>query len=468
MNLNEFFFFKVFQCNKDGNNKFNPGTHKEKNCYFYHVFTTYDNGIKKVIEKDRRREPILISGFFKKLLFKLKEEENFALSIDTIFDFKKICYYTDSLPFLYLNEIIFNENDCCHNETEFYYHINRYKKNDCRFFNINGKCKNKFCYAKHIINKNKNENEKNKDEEYYSKSNKNNDIDEGIIKFNTILNKWKEKKEIKLKEIIELYNYILSFENKYLSKIQINEITQDFIPFQKLLNDNKNSNDNINNRDENNINFQNIIRNQNNENISNERIIQDIYNQFNPRYNSSKIYKNSNLFESLKISTNICFISSFNYIKLGEVVKFINAFLNSSDGVIIYGGNRNNLSIKGISLKKKEREDFKKWFNTEFLKILIEYEDNLKYKFYELANNNNDEYVLIIEVKKIKINKLLRTLSNNKCYVIKEKILNVNSGKKIILNDDDILELNTKEYLELLRKRLLFHYSKKFGVNINI
>ena len=40
-------------------------------------------------------------------------------------------------------------------------------------------------------------------------------------------------------------------------------------------------------------------------------------------------------------------------------------------------------------------------FYSEFIKILIEYEDNLKYKFYDLANNNNDECVLIIEIKKI-------------------------------------------------------------------
>ena len=61
----------------------------------------------------------------------------------------------------------------------------------------------------------------------------------------------------------------------------------------------------------------------------------------------------------------------------------------------------NNNSIKGISLSRKERDKFKIWFNSEFIKILIEYEDNLKYKFYDLANNNNDECVLIIEIKKI-------------------------------------------------------------------
>ena len=43
------------------------------------------------------------------------------------------------------------------------------------------------------------------------------DIAKGIDDFNKQISIWKEKKEIKLKEIINIYNYILSFENKYLS-----------------------------------------------------------------------------------------------------------------------------------------------------------------------------------------------------------------------------------------------------------
>ena len=74
MNLNELFFFKVFQCCKDINNKLKSGTHNENNCYGYHVSFTHENGIKKLIEKDRRREPISFSFFFKKLSYLINEE----------------------------------------------------------------------------------------------------------------------------------------------------------------------------------------------------------------------------------------------------------------------------------------------------------------------------------------------------------------------------------------------------------
>ena len=100
--------------------------------------------------------------------------------------------------------------------------------------------------------------------------------------------------------------------------------------------------------------------------------------------------------------------------------------MNSSDGYIVYGADRNNLTIKGISLDKKDRDEFKKWFNSEFFKLLIEYEDNLKFEFHDLANNNNDECVLVIEVKKIKANILLRAIPSQKCFIIDQKFLDKN------------------------------------------
>ena len=104
--------------------------------------------------------------------------------------------------------------------------------------------------------------------------------------------------------------------------------------------------------------------------------------------------------------------------------------------------------------------------NSEFIKILIEYEDNLKYNFCDLANNTNDECVLIIEIKKIKSNKLLIKYPA-KCIIIKEKFLNRNKQEKNkLLSEENLKELNLKEYLEVLRKRLLEHYSEKFKFKI--
>ena len=99
MNINELFFFKVFQCDKDGSNEFNPHFHNEKNCYFYHTSNTYVNGNMKIIEKDKRREPISFAKFFKRILNKLKDDENYGISLETIFEFKNdennFNYYLD-------------------------------------------------------------------------------------------------------------------------------------------------------------------------------------------------------------------------------------------------------------------------------------------------------------------------------------------------------------------------------------
>ena len=283
----------------------------------------------------------------------------------------------------------------------------------------------------------------------------------GINKFKKTLDSWIEKNEIKLMEIIELFNIVLTFENKYLSKLQLNEIKKDFEPFLKFYNENKSKNINS---------LMNINKYQNIDDKKQQRIMQEIMRDINQNDKKIKIYKNTNLFQSLQISINICYLPSTDSIKSGELIKYIYAFLNSSNGAIIYGASlfeENNYIIKGISIKQKEREKFKKWFNTEFLKILVEYEGHIKFQFYDLVNNNNEEEcVLVIYIKQIKQNKFLIS-NSNKYLVIKEDLLNKNKEKNQILNENDIVELDSKQYIEFLRKRFLNYYSKKFGVNMD-
>ena len=448
MNINELFFFKVFECIKDSNNKLNKAFHNEKSCYFYHKSINYENDTN--IEKDKRREQISFTLFFKKLRNNL-EGGNKILTLDTIFEFKNrennfdLIYYTNKPSFQNYNNYIYNQFDCCKNETEFLFHIKNYQKNKCRYSLIN-QCKKKFCDKYHYNNDNSmnNENEKN-----------------GINKFKRTLDSWIEKNEIKLMEIIELFNIVLTFENKYLSKLQLNEIKKDFEPFLKFYNENKSKNINS---------LMNINKYQNIDGKKQQRIMQEIMRDINQNDKKIKIYKNTNLFQSLQISTNICYLPSTDTIKSGELIKYIYAFLNSSNGAIIYGASlfeENNYIIKGISIKQKEREKFKKWFNTEFLKILVEYEGHIKFQFYDLVNNNNEEEcVLVIYIKQIKQNKFLIS-NSNKYLVIKEDLLNKNKEKNQILNENDIVELDSKQYIEFLRKRFLNYYSKKFGVNMD-
>ena len=424
-------------------------SHNEKTCYFYHKSTNYENDTKNNnFEKDRRREQISFTTFFQKLKINL-EEGNRILTLDTIFEFKNsennfdLKYYTNKPSFQNYNKLIYKSFDCCINEIEFLYHIKNYQKNKCKYSMINS-CKKKFCDKYHFNNDEIANNEKEKN---------------GINKFKKTIDSWIEKNEIKLIEIIELFNMVLSYDNKYLSKLQMNEIKQDFEPFLKFYNENKNKNNND---------LMNINKYQNMENKKLQRIIQEIHRDIY-QDNKIKIYKNNNLFEVLKISTNVCYLPSSDSIKSGEIMKYIYAFLNSNDGAIIYGGSlleENNYIIKGISIKQKEREKFKKWFNTEFLKILMEYEGHLKFQFYDLSNTNNEECVLVINIKRIKLNKFLMS-SSRKYFVINEDFLKKRNGKNQILNENDIVELDTKKYIDLLRKRFLIYYSNKFGINKN-
>ena len=437
MNLNELFFFKVFECIKESNKILNKSSHNEKNCYFYHKSIDFNNNQKNNFEKDRRREQISFILFFKKLKVNL-EEGNKIISLDSIFEFKNkenLNYYTNKTSFQNYNEYIYNQFDFCKNEIEYLYHIKNYKKNKC----LHISCKKKFCDKYHQSDKNY-ENENN-----------------GINLFKKTIDSWIEKNEIKLIEIIELFNIILSFNNKYLSKIQLNEIKQEFEPFLKFYEENKNRNNNG---------LMNINKYQNINNKKAQRILQEIHRNLNQNNEKFNIYKNNNIFDVLPISTNMCYFPSSEFLKSGEIIKYIYSFLNSSNGIIIYGLfllEKNNYIVKGISIKQKEREKFKKWFNSEFLKILVEYEGYIKYKFYDLANNNSEECILVIDVKQIKSNKFLMT-SSKKYFVIKENyLINKRNEKNQILKKEDFIELDTKQYINFLRKRFLLYYSKKYG-----
>ena len=462
MNLSELFFFKVFPCTYIQKNtiinkiKF----HNQKNCYFYHSPNNHDQNIDKNLDDDKRREPISFNNFFEKQLSKIKLSSNNLINIDTTFELdnkdNNFDYYIDSFPLQCSNrddncqeKIINLGMNFCKNKYEFNYHMNRYKKNICRFMKVNNICKNKFCYNKHLINDYiKDESSKeNIGINHIINSIINNinedDINNGITDYKKVINKWKTQKGIKFIEIIILYNYILSFENKYLQKYHLAQIRKNFDFFQKWY---LNSKYYINPK---------------------PSLIQIISPELHKLTNFPKeIPKNNNLLETLGISTNLCYISKYPSIKRTEIIKVVYAMLNSTDGVIIYGGHENNNNIRGINMNRKERDKFKIWFNSEFIKILIKYEDNLKYNFIDIDENNSEQCVLVIEIKKIKGNKFLIQYPA-KCLIIKEKFLNRIKGEKNkILDDENIKELDLKEYLEILRRKLLEHYAQKFNVKI--
>ena len=461
MNLSELFFFKVFPCIYIPNEKNSNITHNKKNCYFYHISHINENGIEKIIVEDKRREPISFSSFFSLQFSKIKQTFRSPLNFDTTFDLENnennFNFYIESMPLEYPNKHWKKNHNTnfCQNEIEFNYHMNRYKTNICRFWKINHKCNNKFCYNRHLSKNIKSEDDK----ENIGINNIINNIiysvnyeyetNEGVNEYIKAINKWREQKGIKLIEIIVLYNYILSFENKYITNQHITIIQKNFEFFQKWYTDAKL--------------YMNTIPTLSLF-LSGETSITNFHSKKNTP--QEKISQKCNLLETLKINTNVCYISKYTSIKRAEIVKCVYAMLNSSDGVIIYGGHENNDNIRGINMTRKERDKFKIWFNSEFIKILIKYEDNLKYDFIDIKDNCNDQCVLLIDIKKIKGHKFLIQYPN-KCLIIKEKFLTRNKNEKNrILDEENIKELDLKEYLEILRIKLLEHYSHKFNVKI--
>jgi len=93
----------------------------------------------------------------------------------------------------------------------------------------------------------------------------------------------------------------------------------------------------------------------------------------------------------------------------------------------------------------------------------LEYEENLKYKFFDLIDKGRNKpnlCVLVIKVKKLQDNKCAFD-QYQKFFVIKNKFLKdfVTSAKKIELGD--IIPLNIKDFLAFEKLRLENYYKNK-------
>ena len=115
MNLNELFFSKVFTWYKNSRNELNLNIHDENNCYFYHTYSSFNqDGTEKIVEKDRRREPISFSKLFKSLLQKLNDSQDYLLSLDTIFELKQAGLISLDI----LGNVTLNDNLIIHMENK--------------------------------------------------------------------------------------------------------------------------------------------------------------------------------------------------------------------------------------------------------------------------------------------------------------------------------------------------------------
>jgi len=251
--------------------------------------------------------------------------------------------------------------------------------------------------------------------------------------------------------------------------------------FKEFQNDNRKNagtpiNSNINNTTNHNNNGYNIR-------INNTKYTHNYYTTDNKNNNHLKItnineqsiYKElkkiptiklgKNLFDSIKKKNEIIFISE-TFPKDNELTTVVYSMLNSHSGSLFYGVDKSDFSIKGIKMNRKERDYFKQEINRR-LKFYMNFDSSIKYKFFDIADTNMNilEDLCLIHIK-------VKSLSHNKCafdfkndyYIIKDKFLNnfENSGKKNnIMNLNDIQNLKTKDFVNLVKNRLEVYYEKQ-------
>ena len=400
MNLNEFFFFKVFPCKNNQN-------HDYENCYFYH----------KIIPSDKRRYLLNIPIF-------LKKYENIQSNQNNILGFNsknnELDYYIDSMSFSNkdIDQELYENFNPCLNLTEYKYHIFNYKNRECEYYKLGFKCPlNKLCYNIHEREMDNSINKKQFD------------------KLKEFINKVKKKGiYIYLSEIFDLFFFILDINNSYLQK-NFNETIK--LQYKKIKND---------------------LQSQKKKEIN--TLDEDVINEISKNKNSISI--NDNIFKSLKLDENSIYFISLIMPKKEIITKVITSFLNSHNGYLIIGGDENSDEIKGVKLSRKKRDEFKIWINLNFINVLIEYESNLKYEFIDL--DIEEMCILKINVKKIANKKLIKDKFNNEWFIISKKFLDKFEAKKLnrISQSEDIKKLNTKEYIEIVRKRFIDYYTNKF------
>jgi hypothetical protein len=464
MNLNELYFFKTIQCMKKERHDFDT-------CYFAHH-----------ANKDLRRINIDFSGFIKKPEIFNSSELNRPLEKTLL------KYYRNEVGFEneILNDLMFPGVSPCKNLYEIKYHIKNYKTKVCFFESNKLKCMyGDLCPDYHTSL----EIEK---------------VDLEILNFRKIFEKLSSSNSEYLTnyEVLDIYNKLYKAENRFL-------FTKNYLMnIEEKLNFSISKNEENLNLRQKNLNKENQTE-QHAPTIIEKTPVYKLSQRSNPNIlsstNSIKIHNliKSNIFKELKNIPVLCkgdlfctIINTDNQVvylsnaspKKEDLNKLLIAFMNSHNGVIIYGADINTNKLSGIRMDRKSRDIFRQNFNTEYKDYLVEYERCIKYKFYDLDESNtkkdesfvlnnpfsrngftindplsqNENFcVIVIKVKKIKNHKLIFD-PYNKTYNIKDKYLQKfckNQDERIKLTD--IKCLNMKEYIEITKERLIEYYKEK-------
>jgi len=340
-----------------------------------------------------------------------------------------------------LNTLIFKNLLKSKNYFEVQFHIENYKEKQCVIDTLGMSCSiSKFCPFTHKGEK----------------------IKEDILFFKSFYSKFcTEQSELILEDIQKLFNMIKSNVNLLKNP---NTNLKETLPEKKITKTKKLKSENksklFNETLENSISIK-LSNSKKDEFLKvNEYIKKNIYEEIK---NIPTLIRGHPFYNLINTDNQVVFISNSNP-KKDELNKLLIAFLNSHDGIIIYGADLNSNKLTGIKLDRKARDCFKQNFNAEYKDYLVEYEGCIKYKFYDLEDKSNDKEkledmcIIVIKVKKIKENKLLFNVLN-KSFVIKPKYLNkFTDNSSEIIKLLDIKHLNMKEYIEITREKLLKYY----------
>ena len=359
---------------------------------------------------DTRRPPIDMRSY----IMRYKNEDatkNMLYGYNT--NHNKLNYYCEHLSFGYekVDQEIFEQYPPCNNRIEFLYHINKYNMNLCSYIIVNSKCPlGKLCYNRH------------KDKCLWENEKINNFAN--FIR-NMIL---KENSFVSLQNIISMYEEILQMQNKYLTESQLFALKNESTIWM-------------------NFKFSHF----------------PLSSSINPLpKQSKKFFIKNEKFVFDKKKDEIIFTSP-TMIKKEELMKYAFAMLNSHNGKIILGVDLNAGCVRGILMSRRDRDLFKCWMNGELDNLLIEYNENIKFDFYDVKDNNNNGLCLFIasfsQIKKPKL------IENKKGQFLVIKNIFLEKNKKQI-SCEDIKTLNVKEYIQLTQKKLLDYYTRKAQGNI--
>jgi hypothetical protein len=266
-------------------------------------------------------------------------------------------------------------------------------------------------------------------------------------------------------EVIEFYKNLFNSDNRFIHSkqflVDLESTIKNFNLRLEISNINLQSQKNLNNSlNESNVVDDSLKLNENqvtSQNLLKNNIFQELKNI--PVLSKDDYYSNL-----INTDDQMVFLSNV-LPKKEELNKLVISFLNSHNGLMIFGVDINNNQLTGIKMDRKSRDFFRQTFNSEYKNYLIDYEGCIKYKFYDLEDfskaRTDNLCILVIKLKKIKENKLIFD-PNNKSFVIKDKFIKkylANKYEKI--KTSDIKQLNMKEYVEIVRNKFMKYYREK-------